>query len=724
MSVDNNKMQIDIENLFKQNVNDLASIKELYSKLKEMEEKISQIKYIDTTLSNKLKKEYENIKKEYESLKRVILDENVQYVISNDIKTINTRLEKVNDSFNKINLQLGTKARQSDLKTLESRMNNFTSLTEGSTTGDAELKDGRIGINGNVYDNIGDAIRSQFNEVFDSTIIEGYIPVKGELQTGKYAMADTTVHLNESIDRVARKFEIEANTKYKAIGLYKESEWTSLYVITDEAGKVLVNYFDKNANVWLKDPVEFTSPANSKYIYVNGSIEGNTVAVIDPQLYCYKKDYTNLIPKWKQDINRLEENINSLEEDISIIKTNEKCSFIDKKTKNIISNANVIVDLSKNISSNNIKKVSESLYGEKGITLTTLLNGEYKFEINVNVNFDTLKKYYLCFKTTRDELMITKAMRIVLYGNNNTIIYDNNTDYNFSYGRTNGWNLYELSNIPNSTIKKIVITLSNITTDNIPYIIWDSIICDRKIKPFVFYCTDNGDVNCYEKIAPILKANKMKGCTSISGTTNMTIEQIETLVKDGWDFAIYGMNNFDTIEDWDSFVKNENNFETLKNGIKESIDSFKTKNIPFPSAYFCRHNLSTPMLLKVVKANMIDMVRTSADTGLFQNFTIEDMEIPTIGLNDSNLDEVKAKIDYAVENGFGICVFTHQIVDGGDTSLLNTGTNVFTEFCKYCKEYIDKGELVSYNAKDIINNFTNSDIDTVKIREIEYKLKL
>ena len=48
MPKENNNMQIDIENLFKQNVNDLSAIKELYRKLKEVEEKILQVKYIDS----------------------------------------------------------------------------------------------------------------------------------------------------------------------------------------------------------------------------------------------------------------------------------------------------------------------------------------------------------------------------------------------------------------------------------------------------------------------------------------------------------------------------------------------------------------------------------------------------------------------------------------------------------------------------------------------------
>ena len=88
MSYDINSQQVDIENLFKQNENDLCSIKELYTKIKEMEEKITQIKYIDSKLADKLKKDYE-------SLKRVILDENIQAQLINDINEIKLRLENL-----------------------------------------------------------------------------------------------------------------------------------------------------------------------------------------------------------------------------------------------------------------------------------------------------------------------------------------------------------------------------------------------------------------------------------------------------------------------------------------------------------------------------------------------------------------------------------------------------------------------------------------------------
>ena len=62
MTYDINSQQVDIENLFKQNELDLCSIKELYKKIEEMEKEISQIKYINEVLYDKLRKEIESLK--------------------------------------------------------------------------------------------------------------------------------------------------------------------------------------------------------------------------------------------------------------------------------------------------------------------------------------------------------------------------------------------------------------------------------------------------------------------------------------------------------------------------------------------------------------------------------------------------------------------------------------------------------------------------------------
>ena len=64
MPIDINKHEVDIDILKKQNENDLTSIKELYRKIEELEDKIEQIKYIDTKLIDKIKKDYEKFKSE------------------------------------------------------------------------------------------------------------------------------------------------------------------------------------------------------------------------------------------------------------------------------------------------------------------------------------------------------------------------------------------------------------------------------------------------------------------------------------------------------------------------------------------------------------------------------------------------------------------------------------------------------------------------------------
>ena len=64
MPIDINKHEVDIDILKEQNENDLISIKELYRKIEELEKKIEQIKYIDTKLVDKLKKDYEKFKSE------------------------------------------------------------------------------------------------------------------------------------------------------------------------------------------------------------------------------------------------------------------------------------------------------------------------------------------------------------------------------------------------------------------------------------------------------------------------------------------------------------------------------------------------------------------------------------------------------------------------------------------------------------------------------------
>ena len=86
--------------------------------------------------------------------------------IVNDINEITT--SELNSVLNmkglkelKKSLDKSIKINTDDVKIINKRIDNIISIKEGSTTGDAELIDGRTGFDGSIYDSIGDAIRTQ-----------------------------------------------------------------------------------------------------------------------------------------------------------------------------------------------------------------------------------------------------------------------------------------------------------------------------------------------------------------------------------------------------------------------------------------------------------------------------------------------------------------------------------------------------------------------------------
>lgn len=95
-----------------------------------------------------------------------IVSTNEFTALMNALKTVSNIDNKAEKKdVEELSSQLDNKAKQSDLIVERKRIDNLTTLPKGSTMGDAELMDGRIGLGGKIFNNIGAAIRSQFGYI-------------------------------------------------------------------------------------------------------------------------------------------------------------------------------------------------------------------------------------------------------------------------------------------------------------------------------------------------------------------------------------------------------------------------------------------------------------------------------------------------------------------------------------------------------------------------------
>ena len=147
-------------------------------------------------------------------MKRFLDIEGVKYIISKVIGK--TDISGIGDgtlkgAISSIKSLVGEKINElsKEIDVERKRINNITKLGEGSTTGDAELADVRVGVNGKKYDTAGAAVRGQVGE-----LIEDFSKLSGEIDKVLENYAD--IIANETIDKT-KIYEIDFSRRTFAV---------------------------------------------------------------------------------------------------------------------------------------------------------------------------------------------------------------------------------------------------------------------------------------------------------------------------------------------------------------------------------------------------------------------------------------------------------------------------------------------------------------------------
>ena len=153
----------------------IYTMNELYMQIaNKTNEVIEIVKLLQDYLDEQIFKDVENIE-----LKQNVLENIFNQLIINagnsNAEIVDARIEadgtthnKLRDRLNKVDSQIKEKANITDLEVERARIDSFTQLQEGSTTGDAELVDARVGADGVTYSNVGSAIRGQITNINES----------------------------------------------------------------------------------------------------------------------------------------------------------------------------------------------------------------------------------------------------------------------------------------------------------------------------------------------------------------------------------------------------------------------------------------------------------------------------------------------------------------------------------------------------------------------------
>ena len=195
--------------------------------------------------------------------------------IDDNTTQLNATTQNITEANNNISNLSSTKAEKTDLDTERARINNFTKLAAGSTTGDAELTDARIGADGITYDNLGESVRSQFKDLYYlkeySTLFDKN-KLSGEEHREKvYNFKDnsesdyyTCKYIKYDVSTlVGKKLSINGFT-----ATVSDTANFGLYAFYDENNNLIRSFGDDHTSY---TNVEVVVPNGAKYLIVNGS---------------------------------------------------------------------------------------------------------------------------------------------------------------------------------------------------------------------------------------------------------------------------------------------------------------------------------------------------------------------------------------------------------------------------------------------------------------------
>ena len=174
--------------------------------------------------------------------------------------SLTTTNKTISGAINEVNIQCKNSVNKNDLEVQKTRIDNLVTLKAGSTTGDAELIDGRVGADGVTYANIGSSIRGQFSN-YQKKLDDLYTTKPGKNLFDKSKLKRGYWHNGSEQEN--------ANMGYYETDLFKAGK---TYILSGNQAHVFMDCYNENTQIELKELFEnstYTIPENTTHVFLS-----------------------------------------------------------------------------------------------------------------------------------------------------------------------------------------------------------------------------------------------------------------------------------------------------------------------------------------------------------------------------------------------------------------------------------------------------------------------